>query len=307
VKGPETMSVKPAAAAPMGASSAETPSGKGPGDENFPVGSLLIAVDLRPHVLCYYGFARAIDDIADNPDLASDEKIRRLDAFEAALRDAAELAPGFEKAAALRQSLDETGVPDRHARDLVAAFRQDAVKLRYRNWNELVGYCELSANPVGRFLLDLHGESPEAVPASDALCTALQVLNHLQDCGEDYRRLDRVYLPMDWMDAAGAQVEDLAGSALTPGLRRVLDFVLAECDTLLAQAAALPPRLRSRRLAAESAVIIALARRISARLKREDPLAGRVALSKPAMVVVGAAAGLRSLAQSSFPSTGRRT
>ena len=104
----------------------ETPSGKTAGDENFPVASLLIRRALRPHIKAYYDFARAIDDIADNPALSAGEKIARLDAFESVLTGAENPSAGFEKATALRGSLAETGVSVRHATDLVSAFRQDA-------------------------------------------------------------------------------------------------------------------------------------------------------------------------------------
>jgi len=255
----------------------ETPSGKGSGDENFPVASLLIAPRLRPHVLAFYAFARAADDIADNPDLPAPEKLRRLAAFEAGL------APGATtpaSAARLRASLAETGVTDTHARDLLAAFRQDATKLRYAGWDELMAYCALSAHPVGRYVLDLHGEDRATWPASDALCAALQVLNHLQDCGADRRGLDRVYLPGDWLAGAGTGVAALDAPAASPALRAVLDRCLDGCDLLLDRAEPLARHIRSRRLAAEVALIQRLARRLAARLRREDPLAMRVKHSR---------------------------
>ena len=130
----------------------ETPSGKGAGDENFPVGSFLLPKKLRPHVAVYYAFARAADDIADNPDLNSEEKISRLNNYDLALigeadQDDAALA----KAHAVRRSFLETGVHLDHARDLLSAFKQDAVKTRYETWAQLIDYCNRSAAPVGRF------------------------------------------------------------------------------------------------------------------------------------------------------------
>jgi squalene synthase HpnC len=269
----------------------ETPSGKGAGDENFPVGSILIARRLRPHVMRYYAFARAADDIADNPGLAPDEKVRRLDVFEAGLATGATTP---EVAVRLRDSLAETGVPDRHARDLLVAFRQDATKLRYAGWGELMEYCAVSAHPVGRYLLDLHGEGAATHAPGDALCAALQVLNHLQDCGEDRRDLDRVYLPGDWMTGAGIDVTALDAPVASPGLRRVLDRCLDGCDALLDGAAPLAGMIRARRLGAEVAVIQRLARRLAARLRREDPLAGRVKHSKLDLLA-GLVAGLGRL------------
>lgn len=267
----------------------ETPSGKGAGDENFPVGSFLIERRLRPHVAAFYAFARAIDDIADNGALAADEKIARLKAFDAVLSGETPPAPGFEKAAALRRSLAETGVSAAHGSALVAAFVQDSVKLRYRSWAELLGYCALSANPVGRYLLDLHGEDKAGYRYSDALCTVLQIVNHLQDCGDDRRNLDRVYVIGDWLEEEGASIADLDRKALTPALRRVVDRMLDGCDALMADARRLPPALKSRRLAMESAVIVKLAARLIARLRTGDPLAGRVALGKTDFALAGVA------------------
>ncbi len=269
----------------------ETPSGKGSADENFPVGSFLIARRLRPHVACFYAFARAIDDIADNPALTPEDKIARLDRMDRALVGTDAGDPAHAKAHRIRRSLIETGVPVRHCRDLIVAFKQDAVKLGYRDWDDLMGYCRNSASPVGRYLLDLHGESPDAYPASDALCNALQVINHLQDCKDDYRNLSRVYLPGDWMAEAGVGVEDLDAAAASPGMRRVLDRALDGVDRLMGEARTLPGRLRSRRLALESAIIVCIAERLGAMLRRRDPIAGRVELNRW-QFALSAAAGI---------------
>ena len=259
----------------------ETPSGKAAEDENFPVGSWLLPARLRPHIATFYAFARAIDDIADNPDLEPDDKIARLDGFARAVSGAGAADPAFRKAHEIRRSLMETGVPHRHCVDLTRAFKQDAVKLRYDDWDDLMGYCNLSAAPVGRYLVDLHGEPPAAYPASDALCNALQVLNHLQDCGDDYRALDRVYLPQDWMAAAGAGVEALGEARSSTALRQVLDRCLDRTSGLLELADTLPGQLRNFRFAMEAAAIVAIARKLSGELRRRDPLAERVVLTKP--------------------------
>lgn len=274
----------------------ETPSGKDTAYENFPVGSILLPAALRPHVAVFYAFARAIDDIADNPDLAADEKIRRLSGFEDALLGRTG-DDAFAKAHRMRASLNETGVSVRHCLDLVAAFKQDAVKLRYRDWDDLMGYCVLSAAPVGRYLLDLHGGSRDGYGPSDALCMALQVINHLQDCPDDYRRLDRVYLPGDWLAAEGARIEELDATRASPALRRVLDRTLDATERLMVEARRLPAGLASRRLAMESGAIVAIADALIARLRRGDPLASRVQLGKPAFLACclkGAFAGLIS-------------
>ena len=258
----------------------ETPSGKGAGDENFPVGSFLLPKRLRPKVAIFYAYARAIDDIADNPGLDPDEKVARLDGFDRALLGETD-DPAYAKAHRIRETMAETGQVIRHCRDLLIAFKQDAVKSRYDDWDDLMNYCRHSAAPVGRFLIDLHGGPDSAWPAADVLCNALQVINHLQDCADDYRNLDRVYLPGDWMAAEGASVVELRAAAMTPGLLRVKDRCLDGVDALLGEARPLMPALRSRRLVLESAAIHALARTLSKRLRAGDPVAARIELSKP--------------------------
>src|SRR5215475_13330140 len=195
----------------------ETPSGKGRGDENFPVGSFLIRKDLRPHVHAFYRFARNADDIADNPGLSADDKVRRLDRMGEILDG----APGDDSpaATAMRRSLAETRVTAQHCHDVLRAFRLDATKLRYRDWDDLMDYCRYSASPVGRQVLDLHGESRDSWPSNDALCSALQVLNHLQDCVADHKNLHRVYLPTELLARFGSRTEDLDLPAASPGLR----------------------------------------------------------------------------------------
>ena len=260
----------------------ETPSGKDVAYENFPVGSWLLPRALRPHIARFYAFARAIDDIADNPDLEAGEKVKRLDGFEKALLGATPGDPAFRTAHAMGESLAETGITDRHCLDLIAAFKLDATKLRYKDWDDLMGYCILSAAPVGRYLLDLHGGSRDGYGPSDALCMALQVINHLQDCKDDYQSLDRVYLPADWMAEAGVEAADLAAGEATEGMRRVLDHCLDATGTLLAEARFLPGGLKSRRLAMESQAILEIAFRLVRILRNRDPLGqDRVQLSKP--------------------------
>jgi squalene synthase HpnC len=278
----------------------ETPSGKGAADENFPVGSLLLPRALRPHVMAFYAFVRAADDVADNPALAPADKVARLERFARALTGSEAEAAALPKAAALRASLRATATSPRHALDQLAAFTQDATKLRYRDWGDLLGSCALSARPVGRQLLDLHREPAALYALSDPLCDALQVLNHLQDCQDDYRKLDRIYLPLDRFAAAGIGVEALDRPQASPALRRVLDDTLAGVDQLLRAAAELPRALTSRRLAAEAAVILAIAQRLAALLRRRDPLAARVELGRVALLPCG----LRGLARRVWPLSG---
>ena len=262
----------------------ETPSGKYADYENFPVGSWLLPAHLRPHIARYYRFARAIDDIADNPDTSSDEKISRLEGFAKVIRGDDTSSCAFAIGHQMRDSLIETGVSEKHCLDLITAFKQDAIKGRYQNWDELVEYCLLSAAPVGRYLIDLHGGTEDGYGPSDALCIALQVINHLQDCKEDYLEMNRVYIPMDWMVAHGVTVENLNQPKLSYPFRQVLDQVISATADLMPQAHKLPSGMYSRRLAMESQVILNVADRLIDDLKVQDPLVGRVKLSKPAYI-----------------------
>ncbi len=258
-----------------------TPSGKNKGTENFPVGSALIRPDLRPHVHAYYRWARMADDIADNPALAPEDKVARLDAMEEVLKDPARR--DVPVAAEMRDSLKATNVPVVDCTDLLIAFRADATKLRYDDWADLMNYCRYSASPVGRYLLDVHGEDPAGKHYSDALCDALQVINHLQDCKVDYLEMNRVYVPVDHLAAEGIGVEALAEAKCSPALRRVLDRLLDETDELMRRARKLPGALRDTRLRCESAIIVRLADTLIGHLRRRDPLAERVKLKKPAV------------------------
>lgn len=257
--------------------SIETPSGKNEETENFPV-TKLVSAKYKPHVAAFYVFARAADDISDDPLLPAEDKIARLDRFDSALMDESDLS--VESVLPLRQSLKETGVTQQHARDLLIAFKRDATKLRYDNWAELLDYCRYSASPVGRYLLDLHGEAKTAWPANDALCTVLQIINHIQDCGDDYRELDRVYIPLDMMERFGASPTDLSNEELTPAMRKTLDAMLDEMEPLLQLALTFPAQIRDLRLKIDTAVICEVARSLMHILRTRDPLRDDVKLSK---------------------------
>lgn len=260
--------------------SVETPSGKDAAYENFPVGSWLLPAELRPHIAVFYRFARAIDDIADNPDLEPSEKVRRLDGFATAVNGADESDRAYETGVRMSRSLGETGTTPQHCLDLIDAFKQDAIKNRYSDWDELIAYCIRSAAPVGRYLLDLHGGSEDGYGPSDALCNALQVINHIQDCKDDYVTLNRVYLPGVWMKDEGMRIEALSADRETPEVRRVIDQALDATEALMEEAWRLPGGLRSRRLAMESAAILRIAERLIRQLRRKDVLGPRVQLSK---------------------------
>jgi squalene synthase HpnC len=261
-------------------------SGKDAAYENFPVGSWLLPAALRPHIAAFYQFARAADDIADSPDLSPDDKIAGLIRYEDTVTGKPTEGSPPPKAWQMAKSLEETKVSPQHCLDLLTAFKLDATKLRYNTQQELFDYCQLSAAPVGRYLIDLHfgfrSVNSGNYGPSDALCAALQILNHVQDCQDDYQKLNRVYLPLNIMATHCAKVEELSAAQASPSLRACLDDILDSVDNLMREAAKLPTNLKSHRLAIESQVIINIAKQLSKKLRRNDPILSQIKLSKPA-------------------------
>src|ERR1700761_9268001 len=222
-------------------SASELRSGKTHRDENFPVASWLIHPRHRAPILAFYNFVRTADDIADHATLEAAEKLRYLDLLEAGLLGQGD---SQKEAVTLRTALAERSMPPRHALDLLTAFRMDVTKLRYETWDEVIHYCRYSAMPVGRFVLDVHGESTSTWPASDALCAGLQVNNHLQDCGKDFKNLNRVYLPRDALAASGATTEMLGLPQAPPALLQCLQSLAARNEALLNEGRMLPAEVR---------------------------------------------------------------
>jgi len=262
----------------------ELRSGKGHRDENFPVASRLIDARHRGIILAFYEFVRVADDIADHAMLAAEDKLAQLDRLEANL-----LGNGDDnrEAVRLRGALAERGLPPRHAQDLLTAFRMDVTKLRYADWDDLIHYCNYSAMPVGRFVLDVHGESRATWPANDALCAALQINNHLQDCGKDFRELNRVYIPLDAFAAAGVAPEQLEALKASPQLLRCIHDVAARNEKLVRESGRFSGLIENTRLALEVSVIHTYASQIVALLQQRDPLSERVHLSKAQFALYG--------------------
>ena len=277
--------------------SAELRSGKGSGDENFPVASVLVAPKHRAAVLAFYEFVRVADDIADHAQLPPAEKLARLDRMEASLLGTSDAEP---EGVRLRDVLRARGLSPIHAQHLLRAFRQDVTKLRYDNWDDLIEYCRYSAMPVGRYVLDVHGESQSTWPANDALCAALQIINHLQDCAKDFRDLDRVYVPLDALAANGLTVEALAAPRATLALMRCIRDLATRTGTLLEQSRPFALQIRDRRLAMEVAAIQSLAERLVGVLQTHDPLSERVHLSKPQMLLTGLSGALGAMSRRLF-------
>jgi squalene synthase HpnC len=250
-------------------------SGKRHRDENFPVASFLIHPRHREPILAFYNFVRTADDIADHAVLSAAEKLALLDRLGGGLTGAND---ADEVAVRLRRVLNARALSPKHAQDLLTAFRLDATKLRYRDWDDLMSYCAFSAMPVGRFVCDVHGESHAVWPANDALCAALQIINHLQDCKQDYVDLDRVYIPQDALRASGATVEALGAAEASPALRECLHGLAARTEALLSQSDGFAAAIADWRLSLEVSVINTLAHRLTRTLRRRDPLSDKVHL-----------------------------
>ena len=262
----------------------EARSGKGHRDENFPVASRLIHPRHREPILAFYEFVRTADDIADHATLAPQDKLALLDRLEAALLGR---TSDDSVAVALRAQLTARHLSPRHAQDLLTAFRMDVTKLRYHDWDDLIGYCTYSAMPVGRFVLDVHGESRTTWPANDALCAALQIINHLQDCGKDYRDLDRVYIPLDSLRDTGATVAELGEQRASAGLLDCIHKLAHRTGDLLRHSRPFTAGIEDSRLALEVAVIQTFAERLVTLLKHRDPLSQRVHLGKAGVAGFG--------------------
>jgi squalene synthase HpnC len=253
-------------------------SGKGHKDENFPVASFLIAPRHRPAVMAFYHFVRFADDIADHATALPEEKLRLLEEMRATLVGESDASPEGVK---LRDVLAKRNLSSVHALDLLEAFRRDSLpKLRYHDWDDLLDYCRYSAMPVGRFVLDVHGESRDTWLANDALCAALQIINHLQDCAKDYRELNRVYIPEDMLAAAGTNAAALDAPAASPALKSVIAGLARKNAELLQKSRGFGRQLCGVRLALEVDLIQTLAEDLNAKLTRRDPLSQPVHHSK---------------------------
>ena len=245
--------------------------------ENFPVGSRLLSRKIRPQILVFYKFARAADDIADSPNLAPHEKIKRLNLFEKAITTS---KVKFSKAEDLKKICIKNKIKINYGVNLLKAFKQDAVKKRYKNWSELINYCKYSAVPVGRFVIDLHNEKKISYKFSDPLCTALQILNHVQDCKEDYNKINRVYLPSSFLEKYNVKLSQLKKNYTEKNLRLAINEVLFHTEKLIKQAEKFKKIVTDTRLSKETIFILEIAKNLLKLLKKKDPLKNKVVLNK---------------------------
>lgn len=212
--------------------------------ENFPVASWLLPRHMRPHVAAVYAFARAADDFADERDLPATTRVALIDGWERRLFHAVQsqdapwpAAPDEPREApdifvALRESMRALSLPVRYFEALLSAFRQDVTVTRYRTWDQMMQYCQRSANPVGRLVLRIAGyDNPNLDAASDAMCAALQLTNFWQDLKIDFDR-GRLYLPQDERERHGALERDLAAGDITIQWQRALSTAVARTRLL---------------------------------------------------------------------------
>ena len=238
--------------------------------ENFPVASILMPRRLRKPVAAIYHFARAADDIADEGDLPNDERLRRLDDFRAQLKqiEAGE-TPQDALFAHLAAEIAAHALPMPPLYDLLDAFSQDVVQKRYASFDELRDYCRRSADPVGRMLLHLYGEVSEVTLAySDAICTALQLINFWQDVAKDWA-IGRVYLPQDDLVRFGVSETQIAEGRCDDNWRALMQFEVQRARALMLSGKPLGTILRGR-IGLEMRMIIQGGLRILDKLEAAD-------------------------------------
>ncbi|MFD0054409.1 squalene synthase HpnC [Streptomyces sp. NPDC127168] len=222
-------------------------------DENFPVAPFFLPRDWRTDLMAVYGFARLVDDIGDGdlapggadarllgvPDDRADDRVLMLDAFEEDLHRVFDGTPGHPLLRRLRPTVRRRSLTPAPFLGLIAANRQDQLVRRYETYDDLLAYCELSANPVGHLVLAVTGTAtPERIRRSDAVCTALQIVEHLQDVAEDLGR-DRIYLPAEDMKRFHVQEADLAAPTANASVRALLAYEARRAHDLLDEGAPL--------------------------------------------------------------------
>lgn len=225
--------------------------------ENFPVASRLLPPRMRASVAVIYAFARGADDFADEGDASDESRLAQLDDWAAKLDAAAAGSPSDHPVfVALTDVLQRNSLPVALLHDLIEAFRMDVRQDRWSDYDALLHYCQHSANPVGRLLLHLDGSATERnLLDSDKICTALQLINHWQDLGQDIDENDRVYLPQDEMARFGVTIDQLRQREVTPALVELMIFQRMRARRLMEDGALLPSRLRGR-LGIELRVIV---------------------------------------------------
>lgn len=239
--------------------------------ENFPVASILVPKRMRRPIVAIYAFARSADDFADEGELAPDIRLSQLNAYATKLdRIAANLREDDPIFIALADAIKQHELPMQLFYDLLTAFRMDVTTTRYANWDEVLRYCRYSANPIGRLLLHLYKETtPQQLAWSDAICSALQVINFLQDMEQDYIENKRIYMPMDEMAQFGIDESHFANTLSDAAMRRFINFQIGRAAALLRSGLPLAQAL-SGRLGLELRLTVQGGLAVLEALKRQD-------------------------------------
>ena len=248
-------------------------------DENFPVASFLFSKDTQKVVTAYYDFARYCDDVADNPALTSQQKLERLEAAEQALFNEKE-AKKNKQAAHLRKVFLKENLSFSLAADLLKAFRQDSEGFFYQTWGQLIDYCKNSAAPVGRFMLAINNENPSTYLPADALCAALQIVNHIQDVKYDFQVLKRVYIPDELWKQFNLSESILEQNKSPEAFQKLINEMLKRVKGLLKDAEILPCIVKNLRLRLVLCVIFSLTNIMIYKILKGDVLASQIKLNK---------------------------
>ena len=256
-------------------------SGKSYSDENFPVASFLMTKKIRSIVRVFYFFARMADDIADHQKLSSNQKKKILLFFDNAISKSKKTNNKIlDKMIAKFKELPSG---KKYSRNLLKAFMMDASNKKYKNWNDLLYYCKFSANPVGRFVIDAVNERKnieKIYEASDSLCTALQIINHIQDCKKDFRQLNRVYIPDSFFRKYSLDKKTLRKSKSIENFERLKIEIVDNVLLSLRKTKLGLREIQSWRLRKETLIILNIAKRLCNLLKINDPLEKQIKLSR---------------------------
>ena len=256
-------------------------SGKSYSDENFPVASFLMTKKIRSIVRVFYFFARMADDIADHQKLSSNQKKNILLFFDNAISKSKKTNNKvLDKMIARFKELPSG---KKYSRNLLKAFMMDASNKKYKNWNDLLYYCKFSANPVGRFVIDAVNERKnieKIYEASDSLCTALQIINHIQDCKKDFKELNRVYIPESFFKKYSLDKKILRKSKSIENFERLKIEIVDNVLVSLRKTKLGLREIQSWRLRKETLIILNIAKRLCNLLKINDPLEKQIKLSR---------------------------
>ena len=256
-------------------------SGKSYSDENFPVASFLMTKKIRSIIRAFYFFARMADDIADHQKLSSNQKKNILLFFDNAISKSKKTNNKIlDKMIAKFKELPSG---KKYSRNLLKAFMMDASNKKYKNWNDLLYYCKFSANPVGRFVIDAVNERKnieKIYEASDSLCTALQIINHIQDCKKDFKELNRVYIPESFFKKYSLDKKILRKSKSIENFERLKIEIVDNVLLSLRKTKLGLREIQSWRLRKETLIILNIAKRLCNLLKINDPLEKQIKLSR---------------------------